>query len=143
MKRIECGLLSILVLAVLLAGCHAQPVTTETTAAVTEFVLNIDKLVGPWHLAKETDAIFDAFPGAMEFGSMMEIRSDGRIAWFLGAEGGVGTYTMDGNVLHCELMNALDGNPMTMDFTAETRDGQTYLTTTYHDTALCWRWGEE
>lgn len=118
--------------------------TTEvpTTTVLTEPALTVEELVGPWHLAEETDAIFDAFPGAMEFGSTMEIRSNGAIAWYIGADGGVGTYTMEGNVLHCELTNALDNSPMTMEFTAETQGSQLLLTTVYRDLELRWRWGE-
>ena len=100
------------------------------------------ELVGPWHLAEETNAIFDVFPGAMEFGSTMEIRSNGAIAWYIGADGGAGTYSVDGSVLHCELTNAMDNSPMTMDFTAKRQDGQLFLTTVYRDMELCWRWGE-
>lgn len=117
-----------------------EAATTETPT--TEPALTVDALVGPWHLTEETDAIYEAFPGAMEFGSTMEIRSDGRISWYVGAEGGVGTYSMDGNVLRCQLTDALDGSAMTMDFTAKQQDGQLYLTTTYRDMELCWRWGE-
>lgn len=88
-------------------------------------------------------AIFDTFPGAMEFGSSMEIRSDGRISWYIGAEGGTGSCTLSGSVLHAELVSALDGSAMTMDFTAEQRDGRLFLTTRYKDLPLCWSWGED
>lgn len=103
---------------------------------------NLDELVGPWHLSEETDEIFNAFPGAMEFGSVMEIRSDGRIAWYVGAEGVVGTYTLDGNTLHCSLTNTLDNRPMLMDFTFQKQDGESLLTTVYQDIKLRWKWGE-
>lgn len=118
------------------------PVVTEAPAGTASAAMDPAELAGPWHLAEENEAIFDAFPGSMEFGSTMEIRSDGRIAWYIGADGGMGTYTMDGNVLHCELTNALDNSPMTMDFTAEKKNGQLFLTTVYRDMELCWLWGE-
>ena len=115
------------------------PVSGEAPA---QELLTVDELVGPWHLAEETEAIFDAFPGSMEFGSTMEIRSNGAIAWYIGADGGTGTYTIDGKVLHCELTNSMDGSAMIMDFTAEKENGQRFLTTVYRELELRWRWGE-
>ena len=157
MKRIARILLVLDVMASLLAAGYflrayrmkSEPQTTEAsttealaTEASTEPVLTVEELVGPWHLAEETNAIFDVFPGAMEFGSTMEIRSNAAIAWYIGADGGAGTYSVDGSVLHCELTNAMDNSPMTMDFTAKRQDGQLFLTTVYRDMELCWRWGE-
>ena len=157
MKRIARILLVLAVMASLLAAGYflrayrmkSEPQTTEAsttealaTEASTEPVLTVEELVGPWHLEEETNAIFDVFPGAMEFGSTMEIRSNGTIAWYIGADGGAGTYSVDGSVLHCELTNAMDNSPMTMDFTAKRQDGQLFLTTVYRDMELCWRWGE-
>ena len=53
-----------------------------------------DSFVGPWHLADNTDleTLSEVFPGAAEFGSRMEIRSDGNISWYIGADGAMGTY---------------------------------------------------
>lgn len=121
-----------------------EPAVTEAPVVTAPAVTAMDpgELVGPWHLAEETEAIYDAFPGAMEFGSTMEIRSDGRVAWYIGADGGAGTYTIDGNVLHCELTNSLDNSAMTMDFAAEKENGQLFLTTVYRELELRWRWGE-
>lgn len=152
LKRITILLLVLAVMACLLAAGYflrayrmkTEPKTTEasTTEAPTEPALIVEELVGPWHLAEETNAVYDAFPGSMEFGSAMEIRSDGRIAWYIGADGGVGTYFIDGNILHCDLTNALDNSTMTMDLTAKKQDGQLFLTTVYRDMELRWRWGE-
>ena len=50
-----------------------------------------DDLVGSWHLAgdeKDNATAMEAIPGAMEFGSSMEITSDGHISWHIGADGG-------------------------------------------------------
>ena len=121
---------------------QTQPDGGKDEETMGEPVQQDIELVGPWHLAEETNAIFDVFPGAMEFGSTMEIRSNGAIAWYIGADGGAGTYSVDGSVLHCELTNAMDNSPMTMDFTAKRQDGQLFLTTVYRDMELCWRWGE-
>lgn len=127
----------------------SQGISPEApTEAATEPPLSLtpEDLAGPWHLAagdNDEAAIFEAFPGAMEFGSSMEIRSDGRMSWYIGAEGGAGTCTLSGSVLRAELVSALDGSAMTMDFTAEQRDGRLFLTTRYKDLPLCWSWGED
>lgn len=114
----------------------------ESLLWTAEEPVSPEELVGPWHLAEETDMIYNAFPGAMEYGSAMEIRSDGAIAWGIGADGAVGIYTMEDNVLHCEMMNVVDDSIMTMEFTARKQDGQLFLTTVYRDIELRWRWGE-
>ena len=49
-----------------------------------------DDLVGPWHLVedeKDNATAMEAIPGAMEFGSGMEITSDGHISWYIRADG--------------------------------------------------------
>ena len=110
-------------------------------------VLNVTaaELAGSWHLPQSDNdyaAIYDAFPGSMEFGSGMEIGSDGRIAWYIGADGGEGTYTISGNVLHAKMTNTLDGSAMTADLTAVEKDGQLVLTMEAQDLDLCWVTGE-
>lgn len=124
----------------------AKGVSGENAADLpATFAITAEDLVGPWHLAEnENDAaIYDAFPGAMEFGSMMELGSDGKISLYIGADGGSGTYTISGNVLHGKLTNSFDGSAMTMDLAAEWKDGQLLLTMTYRDLLLCWSQGVE
>lgn len=117
----------------------------RVTEMSDDFAVTAEELAGPWHLAEgENDdaAIWDAFPGAMEFGSGMEIKSDGRISWYIGADGGTGTYTARGNLLHAELTTALDGSAMAMDLTAEKKDGKLRLIMEYQELDLCWVQGE-
>lgn len=107
--------------------------------------LTVDALVGPWHLTENHNdlaAIHEAIPGAMEFGSVMEIRSNGNLSWYIGAEGGIGTYTLQGDTLHAELTNTMDNAPLSLDFTARKDGDQLLLTTVYRDLPLCWSWGE-
>ena len=121
----------------------AQGVSADSD--VPPLSLTPDELVGPWHLAEgENDdaAINDAIPGAMEFGGVMEIRSNGNIGWYIGAEGGTGTYTLQGDTLHAELTNTMDNIPLSLDFTARKDGDQLLLTTVYKDLPLCWSWGE-
>ena len=39
----------------------------------------------------------------MEFGSSMEITSDGHISCYIGADGGIGTYSLSGNILSADI----------------------------------------
>ena len=84
----------------------------------------------------------EAIPGALEFGSSMEITSDGHISWYIGADGGTGTYTLNENVLSADMTNDFDGSAMEMEFTAEETDGVTCLYTEYKGLLLSWSQGE-
>lgn len=120
------------------AGSAAQ---SEPAAAVT-----VEQLVGPWRLAPgENDeaAVAEAFPGAMEFGSSMEIRSDGRISWYVGAAGVRGTYTLSGDTLRAEMIDDADNTSMTVELTARQKDGRLVLEMEYQNVRLCWSQGEE
>ena len=104
-----------------------------------------DDLVGPWHLVedeKDNATAMEAIPGAMEFGSSMEITSDGHISWYIGAEGGTGTYSLSGDILSADMTNDFDQSSMKMEFTAEKTDDGTFLYTEYKGLLLCWSQGE-
>ncbi len=120
------------------AGSAAQ---SEPAAAVT-----VEQLVGPWQLAPDENdeaAIGEAFPGAMEFGSSMEIRSDGRISWYVGAAGVRGTYTLSGDILRAEMIDDADNTSLTVELTARQKDGRLVLEMEYQNVRLCWSQGEE
>ena len=102
--------------AIVIAGQNAKgrihvdvdkvPASTEPTDTSVSIVppvqehnnpdaVTADDLVGSWHLAgdeKDNATAMEAIPGAMEFGSSMEITSDGHISWYIGADGGTGKY---------------------------------------------------
>ena len=104
-----------------------------------------DDLVGPWHLAedeKDNSTAIEALPGAMEFGSSMEITSDGHISWYIGADGGTGTYSLSGDILSADMTNDFDQSFMKMEFTAEKTDDRTFLYTEYKGLLLCWSQSE-
>ena len=104
-----------------------------------------DDLVGPWHLVedeKDNATAMEAIPGAMEFGSGMEITSDGHISWHIGADGGTGTYSLSGNILYADMTNDFEGSSMKMEFTAEKTDGVLFMHTEYKGLLLCWSQGE-
>ena len=89
--------------------------TQEPEAEV--LTMTAENLVGPWHLAKDAKdnpTAIEAIPGAMEFGSSMEITSDGHISWYIGADGGTGTYSLSKNVLSADMANDFDGSSMKM-----------------------------
>ena len=104
-----------------------------------------DDLVGPWHLVedeKDNATAMEAIPGAMEFGSSMEITSDGHISWYIGADGGTGTYSLSGDILSADMTNDFDQSCMKMEFTAEKTDGVLFLYTEYKGLLLCWSQGK-
>lgn len=114
---------------------------SKPAAAVT-----VEQLVGPWQLAPDENdeaAIGEAFPGAMEFGSSMEIRSDGRISWYVGAAGVRGTYTLSGDMLRAEMIDDADNTSLTVELTARQKDGRLVLEMEYQNVRLCWSQGEE
>lgn len=122
----------------------AEPEGTQApeTAVLT---VTAEDLVGPWHLAedaKDNPTAIEAIPGAMEFGSSMEITGDGHISWYIGADGGTGTYLLSKNVLSADMTNDFDGTSMKMEFTAEETGGVTFLYTEYKGLLLCWSQGE-
>ena len=103
-----------------LNGEEAAALTLSTAERDVEIIspapaahsdLSVDSLVGPWHLADDTylEPLSEVFPGAAEFGSRMEIRSDGNISWYIGADGAMGTYIIEGNALTADVTGELDG----------------------------------
>ena len=108
-------------------------------AAQTE--LSADSLVGPWHLAGDTDleTLSEVFPGAAEFGSRMEIRSDGNISWYIGADGAMGTYTIESNALTADVTGALDGAEYRITLRQPEPEK---LAMTFKEIELVWTYGE-
>ena len=103
-------------------------------------------LAGPWHLDKEKtdisaiEAAWETFPGYGEWGASMEIRSNGQMSWYIGAVGGSGTYTMEGNVLHAKLTDSVEQKESFMDFRIV---GNNTIKMTYADTDIIWAYGDQ
>ena len=119
--------------------------TQELELEPEPVTLTADDLVGPWHLAddeKDNATAIEAIPSAIEFGSSMEITSDGHISWYIGADGGTGTYSLNGDILSADMTNDFDQSFMKMEFTAEKTDDGTFLYTEYKGLLLCWSQGE-
>ena len=73
----------------------------------------------------------------------MEIRSNGQISWYIGAEGGAGTYSVNGSLLTAELTETVDNQPMTTEFDI-LRDGdEIYLGMHADNGIVFWNWGDD
>ena len=81
----------------------------------------------------------EAFPGAAEFGSGMEIRSDGRISWYIGADGAMGTYIIEGNTLTADVTGELDSAVYRITLIQPEPEK---LTMTFKDIELVWTYGD-
>lgn len=104
------------------------------------------ELVGPWHLdGKKNDlAMFsDRFPGYAEWGASMEIRSDGQMSWYIGAEGWHGTYVVDGETLHAELDSELEELTLPWDFHIAIENESAMLEMDYEDMTIYWVYGDQ
>ena len=103
-------------------------------------------LTGPWHLDPDRNdlshfsTLFECYA---EFGASMEIRADGQLSWYIGAEGGEGTWSMDGSLLTAELVRTVDESAMTTEFDV-LRDGdEIYLGMHWDNGIVFWSWGDD
>ena len=107
------------------------------------------ELIGLWHLDSEKNNLqafsdsLDLFPGYGEWGASMEIRSDGQMNWHIGADGGSGTYTVDGDLLHTALINDLDQKDMAIDFRILMESENAVLAMDYQDMTIYWVSGSQ
>lgn len=107
------------------------------------------QLAGPWRLDREKNDLaafadsLDLFPGYGEWGAGMELRSDGRMNWFIGAEGWHGTYSVEGNVLHAQLISDLEQHEQGWDFRIVVEKETTVLEMPYGDRTIYWRYGDQ
>lgn len=102
-------------------------------------------LSGPWHLDSEKNdltAFQDIFPAYAEFGASMEIKSSGQISWYIGAEGGAGTYTLDGDTLTADLISDTDQQPATVLFHVILDGEAAQLKMDYNGTDVYWVYGD-
>ena len=144
-------------LCVSLAACTSQSIVEnkieiiETEEATTQpqtesgLTLSPEDLAGPWHLDNKKNnldaiaAAWETFPGYGEWGASMEIRSNGQMSWYIGAVGGSGSYSIEGDILHAELIDALEQKEMSMDFLIT---GTNELKMTYADMQFVWAYGD-
>ena len=76
-------------------------------------------LTGSWHLDSSRNDLSefpDLFECYAEFGASMEIGRNGQISWYIGAEGGEGTFVVDGSMLTASILRSVDQSRMTTEF---------------------------
>ena len=107
------------------------------------------ELVGPWHLDSEKNDLkafadsLDLFPGYGEWGASMEIKSNGQMSWYIGAEGWYGTYTVEGEVLHAQLTSNLEQTEQLWDFRITIENETAVLEMDYNDMTIYWVYGDQ
>ena len=107
-----------------------SPVHSEDTE---EPVQQTIELTGPWHLDEEKNDLaafsdsLDLFPGYGEWGAGMEIRSNGQMSWYIGAEGWHGTYTVEDGAIHAQLTSDLEQSTQLWDFLITEENGTAVL----------------
>ena len=133
----------------------SQEETEETNpqsanAAATEESIQLNyELIGPWHLdgsKNDLDAFansLELFPGYGEWGASMEIRGNGEMSWYIGAESWHGTYSVEANTLHAFLTSDLEQIPQNWDMRITSENGTTGLEMTYQDISIYWVYGDQ
>ena len=107
------------------------------------------ELVGPWHLDSEKNDLtafadsLDLFPGYGEWGASMEIRSDGQMSWYIGAEGWHGTYTVEDGVIHAQLTSDLEQSARLWDFRITAENEVAELEMDYENMTIYWAYGDQ
>lgn len=155
MKRMTV-LLGAAALCLCLSGCdplddgHSpQNIQTGTADAEKENAAQQGiEWVGPWHLDSEKNDLaafadaLDVFPGYGEWGAGMEIRSNGQMSWYIGAEGWHGTYTVEGDVIHAQMTSDLDQSARLWKFRIVTENGSPVLEMEAADRTIYWAYGD-
>ena len=106
------------------------------------------ELIGPWHLHKTKNDLsafadsLDLFPGYGEWGASMEIRGNGEMSWYIGAEGWHGTYAVEKNILHARLTSNLEQSTRDWDFRITSENGVAVLEMDYPDRTIYWMYGD-
>lgn len=132
---------------------QTAPAPPETGAAAEEIAADSApqslELVGPWHLDDEKNdlAVFadslELFPGYGEWGAGMEIRSNGQMSWYIGAEGWHGTYTLGDGVIHAQLTSDPEQSAQLWDFRITEENGTAILEMDYPDMTIYWMYGDQ
>lgn len=106
------------------------------------------ELIGPWHLNSEKNDLaafadsLDLFPGYGEWGASMEIRSNGQMSWYIGAESWHGTYTVENGVIHAQLTSDLEQSTQSWDFRITAEEEAALLEMDYQDITIYWAYGD-
>ena len=107
------------------------------------------ELAGPWHLDSEKNDLaefadsLDLFPGYGEWGAGMEIRSNGQMSWYIGAEGWHGTYAVEDGVIHAQLTSDLEQSTQPWDFRIVIENETAQLEMDDADMTVYWVYGDQ
>lgn len=127
---------------------ETNPQSANTAATEESIQLNYE-LIGPWHLdgsKNDLDAFansLELFPGYGEWGASMEIRGNGEMSWYIGAESWHGTYSVEANTLHAFLTSDLEQTQQNWDMRITSENGTTGLEMTYQDITIYWVYGDQ
>ena len=127
----------------------ANPENTDMAETPEASAQQSVELVGPWHLDSEKNDLkafadsLDLFPGYGEWGASMEIKSNGQMSWYIGAEGWYGTYTVEGEVLHAQLTSNLEQTEQLWDFRITIESETAVLEMDYNDMTIYWVYGDQ
>ena len=103
----------------------------------------------PWRLdSKKNDlaAFSDSqnlFPGYGEWGASMEIRGNGQMSWYIGAEGWHGIYAVRDGVLHAQLTSDLEQTTQLWDFRVTAESEVPELEMDYQGMTVYWVYGDQ
>lgn len=128
---------------------QTQPDGGKEEETMGEPVQQDIELVGPWHLDGEKNDLaafadsLELFPGYGEWGASMEIKSNGQMSWYIGAEGWYGTYTVEGEVLHAQLTSNLEQTEQLWDFRITIENETAVLEMDYNDMTIYWVYGDQ
>ena len=73
----------------------------------------------------------------------MEIRGNGEMSWYIGAEGWHGTYSVENNTLRALLTSDLDQSPQNWELRITSENGMTELEMDYKDMTIYWVYGDQ
>ena len=127
---------------------ETNPQSANTAATEEPIQLNY-ALIGPWHLdggKNDLDAFansLELFPGYGEWGASMEIRGNGEMSWYIGAESWHGTYSVEANTLHAFLTSDLEQTQQNWDMRITSDNGSTGLEMAYQDMTIYWVYGDQ
>ena len=154
MKRITILFLTAM-LCLCLTACAREPEPvdspqeSQSVQTEEEPVQQNIELIGPWHLDSEKNDLdafadsLDLFPGYGEWGASMEIRSNGQMGWYIGAEGWYGTYTLEDDVVYAELTSESEQCTKPWDFRIIEEGETAMLEMDYEDMTIYWTYGDQ
>ena len=127
---------------------ETNPQSANTAAAEEPIQLNYE-LIGPWHLDGSKNDLdtfansLELFPGYGEWGASMEIRGNGEMSWYIGAESWHGTYSVEANTLHAFLTSDLEQTQQNWDMRITSDNGSTGLEMAYQNMTIYWVYGDQ